>query len=47
MGDWQDDKKHGYGTYFYYDKGDVYEGYFVDGSKEGRGKYTYSNGDYY
>jgi hypothetical protein len=27
--------------------GDLYEGYWVNGEKQGEGKYTYQNGTYY
>ena len=30
-----------------YPNGDIYDGYFTDGIREGRGKYFYVNGDKY
>ena len=43
-GEWHEDKMHGHGTYFYRDTGDTYEGGFVHGAREGRGKYTKADG---
>jgi len=44
-GDWVNDKKHGIGTQNL-DSG-TYVGYFVNGFREGKGKYTWLNGDVY
>lgn len=41
------DKKKGYGTYYYKNSGDVYEGEWDNNMKSGRGKYKYTNGDLY
>ena len=42
-GEWQDNKKHGQGTYFYAD-GDKYVGEFKDDNFHGQGTYTYADG---
>ena len=45
-GYWEKDKKNGSCRVFYPDKA-IYEGKLIDGIKEGYGRYTWSNGDYY
>lgn len=42
-----DDKPCGYGIKTYRSKGDRYEGYHVDGKREGWGMYQFANGDKY
>eukprot|EP00325_Prymnesiales_sp_UTEX-LB-985_P010600 CAMPEP_0174758588 /NCGR_PEP_ID=MMETSP1094-20130205/107838_1 /TAXON_ID=156173 /ORGANISM="Chrysochromulina brevifilum, Strain UTEX LB 985" /LENGTH=657 /DNA_ID=CAMNT_0015964515 /DNA_START=16 /DNA_END=1990 /DNA_ORIENTATION=- len=39
-GEWKGDKMDGYGKYKYKDSGDVFEGNFINGFREGFGKYT-------
>lgn len=46
-GDWVRDKMEGHGRYIYKSSGDVYEGSFVNGFREGFGKYKCANGDLY
>jgi len=46
-GEWKADKMDGQGRYIYKDTGDVYEGNFVNGFREGFGKYTTKTGDVY
>jgi hypothetical protein len=41
------DRFHGYGTYTSAKSGQVYEGQWVNGKKQGVGKYTFSNGELY
>ena len=46
-GGWQDDLRHGFGSYFYLNR-DVYSGEWVEHIRHGAGKYTYaSNGVVY
>ena len=45
-GEWQDDKKHGQGTYFYAD-GAKYVGEFKDDQFHGQGTYTWTSGAKY
>ena len=40
-------KRFGFGTYYFKNEGNRYEGYFVDGLFHGSGKYTFKNGNYY
>lgn len=42
IGDWDDDVKHGYGTYTYIN-GDTYEGEWNNNLRHGQGTYTYSS----
>jgi len=44
IGEWKRGKKHGYGQ-MKFASGDLYEGDFVDGKFQDRGKYVYANGD--
>ena len=41
-GDWQDDVRHGYGTYTYVN-GDTYEGEWSNNMRHGQGVYSYSH----
>jgi hypothetical protein len=43
VGDWEDGKFHGYGTYTWADRS-YYVGEFKDGKKDGEGKMEYDNG---
>ena len=43
-GEWKKDKRHGRGI-FWYTNGDIYEGYFEDGSRAAVGKIFLANGD--
>jgi hypothetical protein len=43
VGEWKDNKKNGYGV-FYYHSGAVYEGHFVDDLRQGQGKLTFMAG---
>jgi hypothetical protein len=43
VGEWRDNKKNGYGV-FYYHSGAVYEGHFVDDLRQGQGKLTFMAG---
>jgi hypothetical protein len=45
-GEWKDDKREGYGTYFYEDGG-VYDGMWEDDNREGWGKMHYVDGSVY
>ena len=45
-GEWQNDVKHGKGT-FYYQNGDKFEGVFVNNLRSGNGVMHYNNGDKY
>ena len=45
-GDYENDCKHGTGTYKY-TNGDVYEGEFVNDVRQGEGTYMWKNGEYY
>ena len=50
MGEWENGKKHGQGTFTYGKgkwEGDKYEGEFEDGIKHGQGTYTLPNGSKY
>ena len=42
IGDWDEDLKHGYGTYTYIN-GDTYEGEWNNNLRHGQGTYTYSS----
>ena len=44
-GEWKGDKMNGHGRYVYKDTGDVYEGNFINGFREGFGKYTRQDSD--
>jgi len=46
VGEWEDGKKHGQGTYTYPDGG-KYEGEWKDGKENGQGTYTWSDGRKY
>ncbi|CAI2378864.1 unnamed protein product [Moneuplotes crassus] len=46
VGDWVNDKKEGYGIY-YYANGDKYEGEWMKGNKHGLGVMTWAGGDIY
>ena len=46
VGEWKDDKRHGYGTNTYAE-GEKYVGEYKDGKKHGQGTYTYAEGDKY
>lgn len=46
-GEWINDKMEGHGQYVYKSTGDIYEGGFVNGFREGFGKYYKPNGDIY
>jgi len=46
-GEWVRDKMEGHGRYIYKDSGDVYEGGFDNGFRQGFGKLTCGNGDVY
>jgi len=43
MGTWKEDKFSGDGIYVY-EKGEKYQGKFLDGKKHGKGSYYYSSG---
>ena len=43
MGEWAQNKKNGYGV-FYYHTGAIYEGQFVDDLRHGQGKITFLKG---
>ncbi|KAJ3110502.1 18S rRNA maturation protein [Phlyctochytrium bullatum] len=45
-GEWKDDRRHGFGTY-YYEDGSYYEGMWADDQKEGWGKMNYADGSVY
>ena len=50
IGELRGGKQHGYGTYKWiagFRKGNRYEGYFLDGKRNGRGVYTWSSGNRY
>ena len=51
LGDWQNDKRHGQGTYTYGPNsewaGDQYVGEYKNGKRHGQGTYTHANGDKY
>jgi hypothetical protein len=40
-GQWYNNKKHGYGTFFLNTYGEKYEGEFQDGEKHGKGVYYF------
>ena len=44
-GEWKEDRMHGQGSYTYRDSGDVYEGSWIEGKREGYGKEICGNGD--
>jgi len=46
VGEWKDDKYHGYGIYTY-TKGDKYVGEYKDNKRHGQGTYTYADGTKY
>jgi hypothetical protein len=46
VGEFMNDKKHGYGKHEYPD-GSVYEGQYAEGNKDGHGKFTYADGSVY
>ena len=46
IGDWRDDKMHGYGT-LQLKNGDKYQGQFIDDKRHGFGVYYHANGDRY
>ena len=43
MGEYKDDKKHGYGEFFWPD-GRAYKGNWMEGRQEGEGRFIGSNG---
>ena len=46
VGEWKDDKRHGYGTFRFAD-GDQHVGEYKDGKPNGQGAYTWADGDKY
>ena len=40
-------KRTGFGTYYFKNTGNMYEGYFVDDLRHGSGKFTFKNGNYF
>ena len=42
VGDWQNNKMHGQGTYTYAD-GDIYVGEWKNGTEDGQGTYTFGS----
>jgi hypothetical protein len=44
---WKDDKQHGQGKEIWNNGAETYEGEFVDGKKNGKGKFSWSDGSYY
>jgi hypothetical protein len=40
-------KRSGFGTYYFKNTGNMYEGYFVDDLRHGSGKFTFKNGNYF
>ena len=46
-GEFQNGIRHGRGVFRYYETGDVYIGQWANDNKNGKGKYTWKNGDTY
>ena len=46
-GEWKRDKKHGHGTYMFFNKGNKYEGSWREDKMNGRGIYYYADGSKY